>query len=114
MSSREPTKQYEDDGRPAMRINCGNEQNGIRRRHVKTSLKSRQADAPLSRHSGHHLCGSRIVLKCLSDVARLGQGRIGARVMRLDFMYWEWSGNYLHSKWDGACSIEDEGLRDRA
>ena len=23
-------------------------------------------------------------------------------------MYWEWSGNYLHSKWDGACSIEDE------
>ena len=38
-----------------------------------------------------------------------GQGRIGARVMRLDFMYWEWSGNYLHSKWGGACSIEDEG-----
>ena len=29
--------------------------------------------------------------------------------MRLDVMYWEWSGNYLHSKWDGACSIEDEG-----
>ena len=37
-----------------------------------------------------------------------GQRRIGARVMRLDVMYWEWSGNYLHSKWDGACSIEDE------
>ena len=38
---------------------------------------------------GHGLRGSRIVLGCLWDVARLGQRRISVRVMRLDVMYWE-------------------------
>ena len=38
-----------------------------------------------------------------------GQRRIGARVMRLDVMYWEWSGDYLDSKWDGARSGSRSG-----
>ena len=37
-------------------------------------------------------------------MARLGQRRIGARVMRLDVVYLEWSGKYPHSKWVGARS----------